>query len=301
MRNIYAYTTENDLRIRPDYVEIKIGDSHHSTHSRTKQQQTGQSSRQIIINPFGDLEDRSWGWTGLTKIKGDGDVHNHKALAKYRKPANQSGDEWFSIPVDPSLSDEEKIRYIWGYLDDVISDLEGRKARPKAKYRKTQVRRLDQAMTAIAKGKTEGIANLCPRFGKTLWALGLFDRITEKYGNRVMLVPVYWLGVHTSFDDECAAYDDFQDIVVINLRHEENAEAIACAALQAGKRILLLISLHGKMKDDEDEEAVSTWVKRHRWIQMIPNTEKFMFADEGDWGTHTPNQVKKLQFLFAGK
>lgn len=305
MRNVYGFTTLNDLLLYPDFFRVKVGDTRGSGHKRTKQQQTGISSKQIIINPKGDLNDRSWDWSGLMKIKGDGDLHTHKALSRYRLPADESGDEWFSFPLPDILKGanvliEEKIRYIWKLLDDVIADLEGRRVRKPVKWRKTQRDRLDRAMQYIGEGKTEGIAFLCPRFGKTLWALGLFNRLTEIYGNRVMLVPVYWLSVHTSFEDEIGAYADFQDIVYIDDK-DDAAEAIACAALQAGKRILIAISLHGKMADGKTEEEMSNWVKRNRWIRSIPDADKFMFADEGDWGTHTDNQIKKLNFLFDGK
>jgi hypothetical protein len=40
------------------------------------------------------------------------------------------------------------------------------------------------------------------------------------------------------------------------------------------------------------------WQKKHDWIADINNNEIFMFADEGDFGTHTENQVAKLDFLF---
>lgn len=305
MRNVYAFTTLLDMMINPNFARIKIGDTHHSGNKRTKQQQTGISSKQIIINPKGDINDRSWDWSGLKNIKGDGDLHNHKSLSRYRLPADESGDEWFSFPLPDHLKGadvpiEEKIRYIWKLIDDVVADLEGRRVRKAVKWRQVQNIRLNRAMKYIAEGKTEGIAFLCPRFGKTLWALGLFNRLSETYGNRAMLVPVYWLSVHTSFEDEIGAYADFQDIVYIDDK-DVNAEAIACAALQAGKRILIAISLHGKMADGKTEEEMGNWVKRNRWIRSIPDADKFMFADEGDWGTHTDNQIKKINFLFDGK
>lgn len=305
MINIYGYTTLNDLLLFPDFFRVKIGDTRKTGHKRSKQQQVGISSKQIMINPKGDINDRSWEWFGLKNIKSDDDLHTHKSLSRYRLPANESGDEWFAIPLPDYLKGanvpiEKKIRYIWKLLDDIIAVLEGRRVSKAVEWRQSQVIRLDRAMKYIAEGKTEGIAYLCPRYGKTLWALGLFNRLSETYGNRVMLVPVYWLSVHTSFKKEIDEYDDFQDIVYIDDK-DANAEAIACAALQAKKRILIAISLHGKMADGKTEEDMSNWVKRNRWIRLIPDTDKFMFADEGDWGTHTDKQIKKLNFLFDGR
>jgi hypothetical protein len=145
-------------------------------------------------------------------------------------------------------------------------------------------------MKMIAKGNTEAslIANLCPRFGKTIWALSLFNRITKAYGNRVMLLPAYWLSAHSSFISELDQYNDFLDIVQIDV-DDANASREAEVALAAGKRIIIPISLHGDLEH---------WQKKHDWIADINNNEIFMFADEGDFGTHTENQVAKLDFLF---
>jgi hypothetical protein len=78
------------------------------------------------------------------------------------------------------------------------------------------------------------------------------------------------------------------DIVQIDV-DDANASREAEVALEAGKRIIIPISLHGDLEQ---------WQKKHDWIADINNNEIFMFADEGDFGTHTENQVAKLDFLF---
>jgi hypothetical protein len=134
---------------------------------------------------------------------------------------------------------------------------------------------------------TSLIANLCPRFGKTIWALSLFNKISEEYGNRVMLLPSYWLSVHTSFVDTLNDWKDFNDIALID-PNDPDAALVAANALDNGQRIIIQISLHGDLAE---------WSKKHNWISEIDNDEFFMFADEGDFGTHTENQVAKVDFL----
>jgi hypothetical protein len=87
---------------------------------------------------------------------------------------------------------------------------------------------------------------------------------------------------------ELDQYDDFLDIVQIDV-DDANASREAEAALESGNRIIIPISLHGDLE---------MWCKKHDWIADINNNEIFMFADEGDFGTHTDNQTAKLDFLF---
>jgi hypothetical protein len=144
-------------------------------------------------------------------------------------------------------------------------------------------------MDIIAKGENVAtvIANLCPRFGKTIWALMLFNAISEKYGNRVMLLPAYWLSVHSSFIDELDQFDDFLDIALID-PSSEGAELATINALDNNQRVIIPISLHGEFDE---------WTQKNEWISKINNDDIFVFADEGDFGTHAENQVKKLEYL----
>ena len=204
----------------------------------------------------------------------------------WHSKGEHSGTEWFKIPAQ---TEAEAFKYI----DNVITGLEGKKARKKLKLRVTQNRTLQQAMNIIANGGSiiSIIANLCPRFGKTLWALALFNKLTEIYSNRVMLLPAYWLAVHASFIDELDEYSDFNDIVQID-DNDPDASSKAHDAIEQGLRIVITTSLHGDLLE---------WTKKHEWIKNIPNEEIFNFSDEGDFGTHTNNQKDKLHFLFDDK
>jgi len=173
----------------------------------------------------------------------------------------------------------------------LIESFEGERVRPSVKLRGIQQHNLDKAMAIIesaGKDAASIIANLCPRFGKTIWALMLFNRISKKYGNRVMMLPAYWLSVHSSFESEIDRFKDFQDIRYIDT-NEPEAWSTAGSYLEQGLRIVIPISLHGDYEE---------WCQKHHWISTIPNDEIFMFADEGDFGTHAENQVAKLNYLF---
>lgn len=223
-------------------------------------------------------------WPNCKKIERDyvlHDVLKNKGLYHY---GEHKGTEWFKIPG-------ATVEEAFAFLDSEIAALEGEKVRQKVVLRQVQERALDQAMQYIesAEASASLIANLCPRFGKTIWALSLFNRITAKYGNRVMLLPAYWLSVHSSFISELDRFSDFSDIVQINT-DDEDAGQVAAAALENGQRIVVPISLHGSLED---------WGPKHEWVAAIDINDIFMFADEGDFGTHTENQRAKLDFLFG--
>lgn len=267
MINLYAYSYPSAIAKFDDFVLTKLGDSIRDVEVRMREQGgAAEYEKKITLGA----------WNNLQVIKRDYDVH--KVLTKEGLHHTEgNGTEWFKIP---GKTQKEAFEYI----DNLISTFEGKRVRNKVKLRKLQQKALDEAMDIIAKGVNVAtvIANLCPRFGKTIWALMLFNAISKKYGNRVMLLPAYWLSVHSSFVDELEQFDDFLDIALVT------DEVSAVHALDNSQRIIIPISLHG----DYDE-----WAVKHQWIANINNDDIFVFADEGDFGTHADNQIKKMEFL----
>lgn len=278
MINLYAYAYPGTMNKFPGFILTKIGDSRREAERRMNEQGGAAENEEKITVGV---------WPNCKVIKRDHDLHKVFTLAGLHHTGKHKGTEWFKIPGN-------SIKEAFDYIDAEIAKFEGKKIRKKVILRILQALKLDQAMNIIEACAKSGknfatlIANLCPRFGKTVWALSLFNRITEKYGNKVMLIPAYWLSSHSSFISELDEYDDFNDIIQINV-DDPNAEHEALVALEAGKRIIVPISLHGDLEP---------WKTKYSWISEIPNDTIFMFADEGDFGTHTENQVKKLDFLF---
>ena len=272
MINLYAYTYPKYEKEKPGYVLTKVGDSIRDVEVRMNEQGgASEAFKKIHVGA----------WNNLKEIKRDHDVH--KVLTKsgfHHKDG--AGTEWFFIPGKTTQEAYE-------YIDELVAKFEGKRIRNKVKLRKLQQKALDEAMDIIAKGVNVAtvIANLCPRFGKTIWALMLFNAISEKYGNRVMLLPAYWLSVHSSFIDELDQFDDFLDIALID-PSSEGAELATINALDNNQRVIIPISLHGEFDE---------WTQKNEWISKINNDDIFVFADEGDFGTHAENQVKKLEYL----
>lgn len=275
MINLYAYAYPSTMNKFPGYILTKVGDSHRDVDLRLSEQGGSAENEEKI---------KIGAWNNCKTIKRDYEIHDVLKIEGLHHSGNHKGTEWFKIP---GKNEEEAFRY----LDALIASKEGKKVRNKVILREQQAIALEKAMEYISKGVGEAsvIANLCPRFGKTIWGLMLFNQISEKYGNRVMLLPAYWLSVHTSFIDELDKFADFADIAHIDVDDPE-AESKAAGALESGQRIVIPISLHGEM---------NTWIKKNGWISKFDNDDVFMFADEGDFGTHAENQIEKLDFLFA--
>jgi len=279
MINLYGYAYPSTWDKFPGFVLTKIGDSHRDPKKRMNEQGgAAENEEKIEVGT----------WLNLKKIKRDHDLHKVLTLQGLHHAGNHKGTEWYKIPG-------KNFKDAFKYLDNIISDIEGKKIRSKVKLRKLQAQTLTQAMQivdqTVKKGQSSAsiIANLCPRFGKTIWALSFFNQLSDKYGHRIMLIPAYWLSAHSSFISELDMYDDFLDIVQIDT-DDPNASHETSVALSAGKRIIIPISLHGE---------IDQWKKKHRWISKINNTEIFNFVDEGDFGAHTDNQLAKVEFLFS--
>ena len=277
MINIYCYSYPDAMRkfAKQGYVLAKIGDSTRDTNVRIDEQ--GGAAEYEAKVKIGE-------WKNCKKINRDHDLHKVLTKRGLWHSGDHKGTEWFKIPG-------KNAKDVCNYVDDLIAEFEGERVRESVKLRNIQKHNLDKAMAIIASAAKDAasiIANLCPRFGKTIWALMLFNRISKKYGNKVMLLPAYWLSVHSSFESEIERFKDFQDIKCIDPNNPD-AWKEAWLHIEQGLRIVVPISLHGDYTE---------WCKKHQWISTIPNEEIYMFADEGDFGTHAENQVAKLDYLF---
>lgn len=267
MINLYAYTYPSAIKLFDNYVLTKVGDSIRDVEVRMNEQ-GGAAEYEAKVHVGA--------WNNLQVIQRDYDVH--KILTREGlHHTDGKGTEWFKIPG-------KSIEDAYTYIDQLVAQFEGKRVRNRVKLRKLQQKALDEAMDIISRGGDTAtvIANLCPRFGKTIWALMLFNAISKKYGNRVMLLPAYWLSVHSSFIEELELFDDFLDIALVQ------DEVSAVHALDNNQRIIIPVSLHGDYNE---------WTTKHQWIADINNNDIFVFADEGDFGTHADNQVKKMEFL----
>lgn len=295
--NLYAYTyPSHELELREKIKDptssvlpyaglwVKIGDSHRDPMLRMSEQGgASEQAKKIVLGT----------WLDVNTIQRDYEVHHELTLRGYRQDAyaTGAGTEWFLIP---GKSNNEVLAEINSVLD---SFGEGT-SKTKVKLREQQSFALKKAMDIIRLSKKNGqdkiniVANLCPRFGKTIWALSVFNEISKKYNTNIMLLPAYWLSVHTSFGDEVEKYYEFKNMRVFDTRDEDAGRKVR-EALKQGHQVVLMNSLHGD---------VDVWTDKLKWLQTLLKKENvFVFSDEADFGSHTENQVNKLQSMIAAQ
>lgn len=124
------------------------------------------------------------------------------------------------------------------------------------------------------------LANLCARFGKTLWA-GALAFMLKEY--QIVVVNSYVKTSFYSFLNQWGKSQQLkQEFVQINTEHK-NWKIDLNNAITEGKRVVLFLSLcPGNNRQDRIDYISSLNVKR------------FWITDEGDQGAHTDNQVKAL-------
>jgi len=184
----------------------------------------------------------------------------------------------------------------WFYLGDTIDKVKdkinktiisfGADSNTKLKLRKEQQRTLDEAFeiyNSTNSDRVDIIVNLPPRFGKTAWALSWF----MKSGKKVMVLPSAWLSTHTSFEDDIKDFRDFNDIVYIKTDKNPDYDKQINKALSENKKVVVTVSLFAKDKDQFNN------------IRNIPNADKFVCVDEGDFGAWTSNKRDILEYLVS--
>jgi hypothetical protein len=133
-----------------------------------------------------------------------------------------------------------------------------------------------ETVEAIEDGNQVIMAELCARFGKTIWA-GALALETEA---PLTIVASYVLTSFFSFKKDLTSFEQFRDLVVIDSAND-NYLADVKAALKDGKQVVVFLSMCGTGKRDER-------IKKLFGIR----TRRLLIVDEADFGAHTKNQTE---------
>ena len=141
-----------------------------------------------------------------------------------------------------------------------------------------QARSAENVIDFIHKGKRTIIAELCARFGKTIWT-GALVRETNA---QLTVVVSYVLTSFASFEKDLSGFEQFKDLVLIDTADAEYQEVID-AALAAGKQVVAFLSM-----------CVGS--KRQQKIDFLFSrpVNRLVAVDEADFGVHRAGQAKPL-------
>lgn len=133
----------------------------------------------------------------------------------------------------------------------------------------------ENVLTAISEGKRTIVAELCARFGKTIWG-GVLARETEA---DITIIASYVQTVMSSFKKDLSQYDQFRDFVVVDMKDDDYQDQVK-AARADGQQVIALISM-------------CKGGKRQERIDFLFGCEgsKLVLIDEADFGAHRDGQT----------
>lgn len=198
--------------------------------------------------------------------------------------------EWMRAPDGaPPLTDETVTEGIIQVINSITNSKSGLK---KYKPTPTQSKALEEVMANLDSLIEEGgdtiraVADLCARFGKTLWVLELFRRLNMKHGYGTLLLPAFWLSAHSSFEKEIKEFSDFNHFVYIDT-YEEGWKSLLSESKAKGLPVVVSLSLCGEASDE----------RLSRFDVLRELDDVYLFCDEADVGAHTERSSKILDYV----
>jgi hypothetical protein len=136
----------------------------------------------------------------------------------------------------------------------------------------------EEAIRLFGSGARVVLAELCARFGKTIWS----GAVAVEQGADLVIVASYVKTVFTSFATDLTSFQQFANYAHIDTADADYQEQIE-SALANGKKVFAYLSLANGSKRQE------------RIDYLFDNKiEKLLIVDEADFGAHQIKQAKPL-------
>jgi len=146
-----------------------------------------------------------------------------------------------------------------------------------------QVDSAENVIAAIAAGVRICLAELCARFGKTIWA----GALAIETGAKITVIASYVLTSFSSFAKDLTSFEQFRNLAVIDSSSDTYQQEVT-DALAAGSQVVVFLSMCGSTKRQD----------RIDFLFALPEN-RLVFIDEADYGAHTANQADP--FIVAKK
>lgn len=130
----------------------------------------------------------------------------------------------------------------------------------------------------ISNGKRTILAELCPRFGKTIWAAAMSVEVEI----RLTIIASYVLSSFTSFKQDLGTYEQFKHLVLVDAS-ESGWEDKVNNAIYDGMNVVVFLSMCNS-------------IKLNAKVQYLFNLDvsRMLIIDEADLGAHKKNQSDKF-------
>lgn len=202
------------------------------------------------------------------------------------------------------IAKQNKKFYKGSHIDDVIGEAVGRRGTKQGKefhslnfvefqYRineyfkkvgqplkeaglaQWQYDQAENVLSAMAEGHKVMLAELCARFGKTIWA----GALAVETGTEVTVIASYVLTSFASFAKDLNEFEQFRELEIIDSASDNYQKEIK-SALKEGKQVVIFLSMCGSTKRQD----------RIDYIFGLKNS-RLVFIDEADYGAHTEKQA----------
>lgn len=140
---------------------------------------------------------------------------------------------------------------------------------------------VENVIAAIQAGKRTVVAELCARFGKTIWSGALIREINAP----LTIVCSYVLTVFSSFKKDLSDFEQFRDLVLVDTADADYQEQIE-AGISQGKQVVAFLSMcSGGRRQDKIDYLFSAEIGGYGRLVLI---------DEADFGVHRAGQSQPL-------
>lgn len=164
------------------------------------------------------------------------------------------------------------------FIRRINNELNNYQNSPDVKLSTKQFDQLKNVIKALSNGALVILAELCARFGKTIWA-GSLIREAEA---QLTVITSYVLSSFYSFIKEFTSFQQFQDFVLVDTKDEDYKKRIK-QGLEDGKQVIAFLSLcPGGLREDRVEFLYN------KKIDILT------IVDEADYGAHHPSQCDVL-------
>ena len=142
-----------------------------------------------------------------------------------------------------------------------------------------QYHQAENVITAYENGSRTILAELCARFGKTIWS----SAVATETDQELVVVASYVKTVFTSFAGDIAKFEQFREYVHIDTGEADYQMKIR-RAFKDGKKVFAYLSLCGGGKRQERIDFLFGLRKK-----------RMLIIDEADFGAHAEKQSMPLQ------
>lgn len=269
MKHIYVYTIQTYIDNGSGW--IKVGETIRDVDQRIGEQDNTSNAEPLIKIDSFEIPD----------VIGDEDIHRILRNMGYKEVREDVKREWFEIKgsQDFQISEIRAAAQLAAKNPEV--------GRIELSLTPNQYEMLELALDAFDRGDYTVLAELCPRFGKTVWMLALFSVLQKE---KMLVIASYWLSALPSFKKDVARFSQFSNIVYVD-SSDFGYEEIVSNLLREGKKVVVGVSLHRGGNGVEIKKESVQYLREYE--------PKIVFVDEADFGAWRENQVELVEYLLG--